>query len=167
MRIFFYAFVLLLGTGCGAKSDKAAKPEGQMPEIAVYKRALAYGTQTDLNKIDAEIEKNLQLRLYRIPLSTNTCFVETHGVCQYEYLLSVSSFDEVPEINVFKLPLVGEITGIRWHKPSGVDEAKLDLTLSQYSDAAMKNNPALKNVVSLHKLTAGLKNIALTPVTPE
>lgn len=164
MRVFFYAFVLLLATGCGVKQDKAAKPEGETPEVAVYKRALAYGTQTDLNKLDVEIEKNLQLRLYRIPLLTNTCFVETHGVCQYEYLLSVSSFDEVPEINVFKLPLVGEITGTRWLKPSGIDEAQIDLTLSQYSDAALKNNAALKNEVSRYKLTVGLKNIVLTPV---
>ena len=165
MRIFLYAFVLLLGTGCGVEQDKAAKLEGQAtPEIDVFKRALAYGTQVDLNKIDAGIEKNLQLRLYRIPISTNDCFVETHGVCQYEYLLSVSSFDEAPEVNVFKLPLVGEITGISWRKHGGIDEAQIELSLSQYSDAAIKNNPALKNVTSRHILTANLKSAVVTTV---
>ena len=165
MRIFFYTFALLLGTACSIEQDKAANSGGQVtPEIEVFKRALAYGTQVDLNKIDAGIEKNLQLRLYRIPLSTNDCFVETHGVCQYEYLLSVSSFDEAPEINVFKLPLVGEITGISWRKHGGIDEAQIELSLSQYSGAAIKNNPALKNVTSRHMLTANLKSAVVTTV---
>ncbi len=165
MRIFLYAFVLLLGSACSIEQDKAAKQENlPVPEVGVYKRALAYGTQMDLNKLDAEIEKNLLVRLYRIPLSDNDCFVETHGICQYEYLLSVSSFDEQPEVNVFKLPLVGEIIGIGWNKHSGVDEAKIELSLNQYSEAALKNNPALKNVNSRHGLTVNLKSAVVTAV---
>lgn len=117
-----------------------------------------------LNPIDADIEKNLQLRLYRVPISQNECFVETHGICQYEYLLSVSSFDEQPEVNVFKLPLVGEISRIGWRKHSGIDEAVIEVSLNRYSEAALKNNPALRNATSQHVLIVNLKAVTVTAV---
>lgn len=165
MRLILYALVMLFGSACSIERDAATKQGNPAdPEVEVYKRALAYGAQLDLNELNAAIEKNLSVRLYRIPLSRNDCFVETHGICQYEYLLSVSTFDEQPEINVFKLPLVGEIVGIDWQQHSGVDEAKFVLSLNQYSAAALKNNPALKNVNSQHTVTVNLKSVVVNTV---
>lgn len=166
MRNFIYIFVLLLSSACSIEQDTVAKQGNPTePNVNAYKRALAYGTQIDLNKLDAGIEKNLLVRLYQIPLSENNCFIETHNVCQYQYLLSVSSFDEQPEANVFKLPVAGEITGISWHKQSGIDEAKIALAVNQYSQAALKNNPALKNVQSRYLLTASVKNVVVKALT--
>lgn len=165
MRLILYALVMLFGSACSIERDAATKQGNPAdPEVEIYKRALAYGAQLDLNELNAAIEKNLSVRLYRIPLSRNDCFVETHGICQYEYLLSVSTFDEQPEINVFKLPLVGEIIGIDWQKHSRVDEEKFEVSLNQYSAAALKNNPALKNVSSRHTVTVNLKSVVVNTV---
>lgn len=165
MQKLLYPLVLLLSTACGVEQNVAVNHQSlPAPELEVYQRALAYGTQIDLNPIDAGIEKNLQLRLYRVPISQNECFVETHGICQYEYLLSVASFDEQPEVNVFKLPLVGEISRIGWRKHSGIDEAVIEVSLNRYSEAALKNNPALMNATSQHVLSVNLKTVTVTAV---
>lgn len=162
MRNLIYIFFLLFSSACSNEQDTVAKQGNPTePDVNAYKRALAYGTQIDLNKLDVGVDKNLLVRLYQIPLSENNCFNETHGICQYQYLLSVSSFDEQPQTNVFKLPVVGEITGISWHKQRDIDEAKIEFFVNQFSQAALKNNPALKNSKRQYALTVNLKNVVV------
>lgn len=105
--------------------------------------AIAFGTIEELNTLNPEIEKNLLLRLYRSPSKSINCFKETHGVCQYEYFLSVSSFDESPDTNIYKLKTKGEIIKIDWQNDTRNDSAKLHLIFNQYTSIALKNNKSL------------------------
>jgi hypothetical protein len=105
--------------------------------------AVAFGVIEELNELDPEIEKQLLLRLYRSPLYVEDCFKETHGICQYNYFLSVSTFDEYPGTNIFKLKTKGEITKVTWRNESKVDSAKLDIIFTKYTSYAINNNDSL------------------------
>ncbi|MBT0961028.1 hypothetical protein [Denitromonas iodatirespirans] len=110
------------------------------------KAALAYGQRIDLDARDPAIEKNLSLRLYAVPQVGGDCFVETHGVCANTYYLSVSTFDEYPLANVFRLTHEGEVRDVRWREDATVDQATIDVTMDRYTAAARKNNPALPDI---------------------
>jgi len=56
--------------------------------------AISYGEIKELNNYSKDIDKQLFIRLLRSPVGENSCFEETGGVCQYQYFLSVSTFDE-------------------------------------------------------------------------
>lgn len=122
-----------------------------------FKQAMAYGVVTDLNRIETEVDKQLWLKLYRVPLLDGDCFKETHGVCKYQYLLSVSTFDENPEFNVFEFPEAGEVVKTEWLESKDleskeIDSAKLAVTFRAFSKEALNNNKALKpqeKVISL------------------
>ena len=94
-KLFFLAGLLL--TAC---SHSVVKYNVDVNELST---AMAYGTIKDLNDIDHKIEKDLLVRLYQVPILGEECFVETHGICRNNYYISVSTYDEYPETNVFKL----------------------------------------------------------------
>lgn len=122
--------------------------DGNNGDMAVgLKTAMAYGKMSDLNK-NANGSADLLVRLYQVPVMDGSCFVETHGVCRYRYYVAVSTFDEQPEMNVFKLSHEGEVTGVVWQTEDKPDYVEVELALSQYTQAALKNNPALKNTTS-------------------
>ncbi len=100
MKVFLLVSILLL-SACKTISNE-------------LQSAVAFGVIEELNKLDPDVEKQLLLRLYRAPVYVEGCFKETHGICQYSYFLSVSTFDEYPETNIYKLKTKGEITKIMW-----------------------------------------------------
>jgi hypothetical protein len=132
---FLLLSILLLG-GCGTNAINIT------PDL---KNAIAFGAMTELNDIDPKQEKDLLVRLYQTPVMNQDCFVETHGVCQYKYFISVSTFDENPEVNIFKLSNVGEITSISWLAENVLDYVELELTINKYTKEALDNNADLEN----------------------
>lgn len=150
MRLSLLLLVPLMA-GCNATTGDMA---------AELKEAMAYGTMTDLNKLTPGTEKDLSVRLYQVPAMGENCFIETHGICRYRYYLSVSTFDEQPETNVFKLSHTGEVTGIAWRAEDKIDYAEIELSLSPYTRAALKNNPALKSATTKVLLKVSPKALA-------
>jgi len=118
---------------------------GNDPDTSDLKTAMAYGTVIELNKLETKVEKKLLIRLYKIPLLNGTCYIETHGTCQNKYLVSVSTYDEQPDVNVFALKATGEVSRIRWIKDDGIDSAKIELMMNRYTKEATANNSSLKN----------------------
>ncbi|XPF95645.1 hypothetical protein ACM9HF_06420 [Colwellia sp. RE-S-Sl-9] len=123
------------------------------------KEAMAYGTIIELNKTDNNINKELYIRLYQTPLNGEDCFIETHGICKYQYYVSVSTFDESPEVNVFKLGVYGEIINTQWLAVNQYDYAEIEVTYNSYTKEAIKNNKALNNVKSTVVLKVNLDGI--------
>jgi hypothetical protein len=111
------------------------------------KQAMAIGSMKELNQLDMEKDKDLLVRLYQVPVLGETCFIETHGICRYKYLISVSTFDEYPEINVFELSARGEVTNISWLPENTLDYVEMELAFNTYTQDALKNNTALENKI--------------------
>ena len=107
-------------------------------------KAISFGEITDLNGYSKNIEKSLFVRLYRSPVYKENCFKETHGVCKYQYFLSISTFDEYPDIAIYKLSEQGEIKEIHWSSSSEIDTAIIEFTMNSFTDMALKNNSTLK-----------------------
>jgi hypothetical protein len=115
--------------------------------VAEMKQAMAIGSMKELNQLDMEKDKDLLVRLYQVPVLGETCFIETHGICRYKYLISVSTFDEYPEINVFELSARGEVTNISWLPENTLDYVEMELAFNTYTQDALKNNTALENKI--------------------
>lgn len=129
---FFILFCIMITSGC-------ASLDGNL------QNALAFGDIKELNDYSSEIDKQLLIRLYSSPVEKEDCFIETHGTCKYRYFITVSTFDEYPETNIYQLQTEGEITDISWVDTSDIDSAELNLVFNQFSVAALKNNNALIN----------------------
>lgn len=121
--------------------------------------AIAFGDIHELNSYSPNIDKSLLVRLYSSPEFKENCFVETHGVCKYNYFLSVSTFDEHPETNIYRLKTEGEFVSVNWKKSEDIDTAELDLVLNQYSTMAIKNNTSLNNQKQRVRLKANVFEI--------
>lgn len=106
---------------------------------------MAFGTVEPLHPAGSNVDENLILRLYAVPVFGESCFEETAGVCRKRYLLSVSSYDEQPEFGVFALPFSGHVTSVRWLADAAIDHAQLVFTVDRYTPEAMANHPALDN----------------------
>jgi len=132
---FLLLSMLFLG-GCSTNMINIA------PDL---KNAIAFGVMTELNDIDPKQDKDLLVRLYQTPVMNQDCFVETYGVCQYKYFISVSTFDENPEANIFQLSTFGEVIKISWVSEDILDYVELELTVSKYTREALANNAGLEN----------------------
>ena len=122
--------------------------------------AISFGEIKELNQYSLGVEKQLYVRLFQSPVYKEGCFKETHGVCQYRYFLSVSTFDEHPETNIFPLNEQGEITAIEWQDSNEIDAATIDFIMEKYTKSALLNNPELVS-------KAMLMRVALTPKIKE
>jgi len=122
-------------------------------------QAISFGPIQDLNEHSDEVDKQLFIRLFRAPLYVQDCFLETNGICKYKYFLSVSSFDEQPETNIYSLKAVGEIADISWSATDKIDTAIINLTINKYTSAALKNNKELKSELKNINLVITPKNI--------
>lgn len=108
-----------------------------------FSKAVSYGEIQELNNYSPDVDKSLFIRLYQSPVDDGDCFLETHGVCRYKYFLTVSTYDEHPEINVFELRKTGEITNIEWLPDDRVDSATIEFRMSRYTEEALANNASL------------------------
>ena len=109
------------------------------------KQALSFGEIIELNDYSKNIEKSLFVRLYRSPIYKENCFQETHGVCKFQYFLSVSTLDEYPDIAIYKLSELGEIKEIHWSSSREIDTAIIEFTMNSFTDMALKNNSSLSS----------------------
>lgn len=101
------------------------------PHTPWLKETLAYGDVRELNKLTPSVDKNLMLRLYKVPSHDHSCGIETEQACNYVYTLSVSTFDEHPEVNTYSLG-TGYISDITWLNEDAVDTVKLQYTMKSY-----------------------------------
>lgn len=109
------------------------------------KQAMAYGEIRHLNEIETAFDKDLLVRLYEVTRFGGDCFKETHGVCQNAYYVSVSTFDEYPQANVFEIANKGEVTDVTWIETDQYDHAKIRLLMTRYTKQARRINPDLTN----------------------
>jgi len=95
MKKYIY-FILLLTISCSSSSQVIVKKIND-PMLA---ELLIFSELKDLNKLQSNIEKNLWLKLYKLPnTENNQCFPESHGICSYKYYLATSQLDDSPVIN--------------------------------------------------------------------
>ncbi len=104
-------------------------------------KLLAVGQVEALNQLQPEIEKTLELRLYRVPKSGD-CVPETKMVCSYDYYLAVSEYDEDPKQAVFNPGTYGSIAQVMWLPTKTADSAKLEVSFSELPPEAAQR---LKN----------------------
>lgn len=121
--------------------------------------ALAFGNTRELNELSPEVEKQLLIKIYESPVYKEGCFRGTHGICQYRYYLSVSTFDEYPETNIYELKTKGEIIKVTWKNEEKIDTATLSLVFNKFTSAAIKNNNSLKNQQSIVHIEVDPSNI--------
>ena len=146
---FFILLVIIITSGCASLDND-------------LQNALAFGDIKVLNEYSAEIDKHLLIRLYSAPIHKESCFVETQGACKFKYFISVSTFDEYPETNIYRLQNEGEITEVNWINTSDVDSAELNLIFNQFSSGALKNNNALINQQKIVNIKANPSEILET-----
>lgn len=128
-------------------SSCAKMPTGNTDHINLSK-VLALGKLIEANAKTATHEVDLIVRLYEMPIFENDCFIETHGICQNQYYVAVSTYDEYPETNVFKLNHRGVLVDFHWVEDSQTDYVKLMLVMNKYTTEALENNKNLVNVQS-------------------
>lgn len=150
MKLFLLVLLFIL-SGCSSFSSDLK-----------LKEAMAYGTLIELNNFDTSIEKELLIRLYKVPNFSESCFIETHGICNYSYYLSVSTFDEVPDVSVSKLDFTGDITATKWRLVETSDYAEIEISYSKYTSEALNNNSNLKNIIKNKVLKVSLDNVVVS-----
>ncbi|WP_370261605.1 hypothetical protein [Limnobacter sp.] len=113
----------------------------------VLKRNMAYGDVIELNQYSPGGQKGLMLRLFSTPAHQESCGLETGAACKNQHLITVATFDEIPEVQVHTLGATGEFVKAKWIKTKGdestPDQAELVLTFRQYNRVATRANPTL------------------------
>ena len=108
---------------------------------------LAYGQLIELNQYSPGQQKSLMLRLFATPARDETCGLETGATCKNNHLITVATFDELPEVQVHTLQAKGEFVKADWvlskTPETTVDQAELVLTLREYHRFATRANPKL------------------------
>jgi len=106
---------------------------------------LAYGQLIELNQYTPGQQKGLMLRLFAAPARDETCGLETGTPCKNKHLITVATFDELPEVQVHTLQAKGEFVKADWvvskTPESTVDQAELVLTFRDYHRFATRANP--------------------------
>jgi hypothetical protein len=130
-----------------------------------FVKILALSKMVELNKLDKDIDKDLLVRVFEVPvLEENDCFPESHGVCTHDYYVSVSQFDEQPEYNVFKIGTFGQIIKFRWKKTDTPDTAEIEILTTQYSLDAQKYNDKLSNAENRFLLKINANGLKIEPL---
>lgn len=108
---------------------------------------LAYGQLIELNQYTPGQQKGLMLRLFAAPARDETCGLETGAPCKNKHLITVATFDELPEVQVHTLQAKGEFVKADWvvskTPESTVDQAELVLTFREYHRFATRSNSKL------------------------
>ena len=108
---------------------------------------LAYGQLIELNQYSPGQQKGLMLRLFATPARDETCRLGTGTTCRNKHLITVATFDELPEVQVHTLQAKGEFVKADWvlskTPETTVDEAELVLTFREYHRFAARANPKL------------------------
>ena len=152
---------LFLISACSAKPSNIEKIEDPL-----LVNLLMFGEVEDLNKISNGIEKNLWVKLYKVPNRTaNDCFPESHGICTYDYYLATSQLDDSPIFNAYSLGTYGELLEPQWQKANSEEEkAIINFKVNQYSQLALQYNKKLKNKESIYQLEATPTKISFSEI---
>lgn len=112
---------------------------------------LEYGQLIELNQYSPGQQKGLMLRLFATPARDETCGLETGATCKNNHLITVATFDELPEVQVHTLQAKGEFVKADWVVPktpeTTVEQAELVLTFREYHRFATRANPKLPKKV--------------------
>ncbi len=126
---------------------------------------LTLGEVTDLNALQENIEKNLSVKIYKVPdKEGNQCFPESHGICQYRYYLATSQIDESPIVGAYYLGVLGEIVEYQWESTELIDTAIIIIKANKYSKEALNYNKALTNEEVKYRLVAKPDKIEFTEI---
>lgn len=158
MKKLTFVFLLLI-ISCTSNSQGLVKKIND-PALA---ELLALSELKDLNKLQLNIEKNLWIKVYKLPnTESNKCFPESHGICNYKYYIVTSQLDDSPIINVYYLGTFGEIIDYQWRHTSSIDEAVINIITNKYSKEALIYNKSLRNIVTNYKIVATPDNLVVT-----
>jgi hypothetical protein len=143
---------------CSSNADDKGISNKEMKKI------LALSNMIDLSKMDKDIDKDLLLRVYEVPVfEENDCFPESHGVCTHDYYISASQYDEDPEYNVFKIGTFGQITKFKWRKTDQPDTAEIEIFTTKYSLDAQKYNDKLPKIENRFLLKVNVNGLKVVP----
>jgi hypothetical protein len=117
--------VVACGGPAGSPSTRAADLE----------RAMAYGRIVELNDVESASEKGLLVRIFQVPTLDGDCAPEDRRACAHRLLVSVATFDEQPQTNVFDLGVRGEVASVRWLPTEAPDCAALALSIQRIAGA--------------------------------
>lgn len=130
---------------------------------------LAYGQLIELNQYSPGRQKSLMLRLFATPARDETCGLETGATCKNKHLITVATFDELPEVQVHTLLAKGEFVKADWvvskTLETTADQAELVLTFREYHRFATRANPKLPKKffqVRMKITQQGINEILLT-----
>ena len=148
-------------SACSAKPSNIEKIEAPL-----LVNLLVFGEVEDLNKISNGVEKNLWVKLYKVPnRADNNCFPESHGICTYDYYLATSQLDDSPIFNAYSLGTYGELLEPQWQKANtGEEKAIINFKVNQYSQLALQYNKKLKNKESIYQLVATPTKISFSEI---
>lgn len=123
---------------------------------------LIFSELTDLNELQADMDKGLWLKLYKVPnTEANKCFPESHGICNYKYYLATSQLDDSPIASAYYLGILGEIIEYKWQETDVIDTAKIIIKANKYSKYALNYNKKLKNEVTVFDITATPNSVSI------
>ncbi len=126
---------------------------------------LIFSELNDLNKLQSNIEKNLWVKVYKLPdTEINTCFPESHGICSYKYYLATSQLDDSPIINAYYLGSLGEIIEYKWNQTNSIDKAIINIRVNKYSKEALNYNKSLVNVTINYQIIATPNDLVITSI---
>lgn len=130
---------------------------------------LAYGQLIELNQYSPGQHKGLMVRLFATPARDETCGLEIGTTCKNNHLITVATFDELPEVQVHTLQAKGEFVKADWvlskTPETTVDQAELVLTFREYHRFATRANPKLPKKffrVNLKITPARVEEVLLT-----
>ena len=160
MKKLIYS-ILLLSISCSSNSSILVKKI----KDPVLTELLIFGESKDLNKLQPNTEKNLWVKIYKLPnTEPNKCFPESHGICSYKYYLATSQLDDSPKINAYYLGSLGEVIGYEWKKAKSIDEAIINIKVNKYSKEALSYNKSLVNDIVNYKIIATPNNLIITKI---
>lgn len=153
--------VLLLAISCSSNSQVLIKKM----EDPVLTEILVFSEVIDLNEHQLNIEKNLWLKVYKLPnTESNKCFPESHGICTYKYYIATSQLDDSPIFNVYYLGSLGEIIDYKWELSSSVDKAVINIITNKYSKEALDYNELLDNKITSYQIIATPNNLIINEI---
>jgi len=160
MKKFIFSF-LLFTISCSTQSQVAVKKIDNQEIVQL----LIFSEQQDLNKLQLGFEKNLWVKLYKLPNTTdNKCFPESHGICNYIYYIATSQLDDSPIINAYNLGVLGEIVEIKWINTKDIDKAIINIKTNKYSKEALNYNKRLKNRITNYKVIVTPNDLVVTQI---
>lgn len=152
-------FILLLTISCSSNSQVIVKKI----DDPILAELLIFSELKDLNKLQPNIEKNLWVKVYKLPnTENNKCFPESHGICSYKYYLATSQLDDSPITNAYYLGVLGEIFEYKWNYTEAIDKAIINIETNKYSKEALNYNKSLVNIITSYQIIATPNNLVVT-----